>query len=102
MKWRTIPEEKITSKIEYKYEFKWADVEYWVKKKPSSKSRRYAFIEDIERWSKIGKSKNEDQPETFANNNQNNCKLCSYTCKKRITLMKHVYTKHGHGYDEPE
>ena len=98
----TIPAEEITSKLKNKYELKLECVEYWANKIPISKSRREASIEDLERWSKIGKSNNGDKLETFADNNQNNCKLCRYTCKMRITLIKHVNTKHGHGYGEPQ
>ena len=51
-------------------------------------------------WSKIGKTTDEDKIETTDDKNQKKCIFCTYTCKKRITMMKH--TKHGHGHGEPE
>ena len=89
-------------KLKYKYEFKWEDVGYWANKKPTSETRREASKEYLVRWSKIGKSNSEDENETFSEKVYKKCKLCSYTCKKRITLMQHVNTKHGHGHGEPE
>ena len=52
---------KKTLKNQKKYEFEWEKVEYWASKKSVSSPIREVFIEELERWSKVGRSKEGDE-----------------------------------------
>ena len=85
-----------------KYESNYEDIKYLNNKTSVSDAKRECSIESIENGSKIGKNKCEADAEEIGKKIEMNCKFCIYKCKKRVTLMIHVNTKHGHDHSEPE
>ena len=68
---------------------------------PTKETRREFSEEDIEKWSKIVKIDNEeDNSKSESESEQKKYNLCSYMCKKRIKMMKHMNTKHNHGHTD--
>ena len=66
---------------------------------PTKETRRAFSEEDMEKWSKIGKIDNEeDNSKSESESGQKKCNLCSYMCKKKQTMMKHINTRHNHGH----
>ena len=93
---------KVDKYPQIKDDFGWEALEYWANKSKSrTVTKREFSMDELERWSKIGNDENSEN-EVPGDKGARKYKLCSYTCKKRITMMKHVNTKHEHGHNEPD
>ena len=93
-------QEKPTNEFKNKIEVDLEELEYWANKKPASQQMREFSMEDLERWSNIGRNKRAEEVECYNKGEQRKCQFCKYTCIKRITMLKHVNSKHGHGHGE--
>ena len=94
-----------------KTESRYEDLMYWVNKgknnnnlSPKDKTNKREFsVEDLKRWSNIGRSRSESMdvtsdeiksPQNNKNGNNLKCEQCKYRCKRKQTMNKHLSTKH--------
>ena len=68
-------------------EFQIEDLECWANKGKTAESKIEISIEDLERWGKHRKYQRK--------NNDFECEVCDYSCKKSNTMKKQMNTKHG-------